>query len=305
MTAAQAGSAQRSDLLFLFAPYLFVFLWSTGFVGARFGLPYAEPFTFVAMRLGLTVALLIPVVMILRTPWPKDRRQFFNIAVVGVMAHAGYLAGNFYSMSKGMPLGLVALVGALQPLLTAVFAGPFLKEDVTARAWAGLSIGLAGVVLVLWPKLGSEGVTLDSVAGVAIGVVSMTAATLYQKRYCPDAPLRSGAVIQFAAATAVVTPLAFLFETRTVEWSLQLVAAMAWLGIVISIGAITLFWMLVRRGEAAKVASMFYLTPLVTALLAYILFGEQLTWLSILGMVIAVGGVALVTAVRPRPVSTE
>ncbi len=286
----------RSHIAYGIAPYFFILMWSTGFVGARYGLPYAEPLTLLIMRFALTVLILILVALAIKTTWPKTRAEAGHLAIVGILAHAGYLGTNFYAMSIGMPLAIVALVGGLQPVLTALLAGPLLGERLSPRAWIGLILGLGGVVLVLSPKLGTYGMSITGVACVAAGLLAMTAATIHQKRYCQTAPLLSGMIIQLFAALAVLLAASYWLETHIVNWQPQLVLAIAWLAIVLSIGAITILWLLVRRGEASKVTSMFYLIPPVTALLAYLLFGEGLSVLTLAGMAISAGGVALVTA---------
>jgi drug/metabolite transporter (DMT)-like permease len=289
---------EQTRLFLLFAPYLFVFIWSTGFAGARFGLPFAEPFTLLSIRFATTVVILTVFVVAVKAGWPSTKREAAHIGMVGILAHAGYLGGMFYAMSTGMPLGIVALIGGLQPLLTAVLAGPVLAERVDPKAWFGLFMGLGGVILVLWDKLGTAGMGTGGLIAAFTGLSGMTAGTLYQKRFCASAKLATGAFIQFTAALAVIAPLALLLETNTITLNAQLVFAVAWLAVVLSLGGITLLWLLVRWGEAAKVASIFYLTPAVTAVMAAVLFGEPLTGLMLLGMAITATGVAMVTAPR-------
>jgi drug/metabolite transporter (DMT)-like permease len=283
------------NLSLMLAPYLFVLLWSTGFLGARLGLPFAGPFTLLSLRFLCTVLILAVVIPLTGARWPGTLAEVRHIAIVGILAHGLYLGANWTGIAEQMPLGIVALIGGLQPLLTAVLAAPLLNEKVTLRVWAGLSLGLLGVVLVLLPKIGMEGITPLGVIGVIIGLFSLTAGTLYQKRYCPAAPLITGAAIQFTAALILVVPTMLLVHEKPVVWTWQLGVSVLWLSVVLSLGAITLLWILVRRGEASKVASMFYLVPPVTALLAYLMFGEKLELLTLLGMAVAAGGVALVT----------
>jgi drug/metabolite transporter (DMT)-like permease len=289
-TAPQDRDAIMSAVM----PLTFAVLWSTGFIGARYGLPFAEPLTLLSMRFAVTEILLIIIVLASGAVFPT-LSQSKHLAVTGILAHAGYLGGNFYSMSLGMPLALVALIGGLQPLLTAAIAGRVLGETVDRRVWVGLALGLAGAFLVLWPKLGTGAATLPGIAGVVFGLFCMTAATVYQKKYVTAAPLLSGAAVQFLAAVAVLVPVALVLESNQVHVTPQLVFAVGWLAVVLSIGASTLLWYLIRRGAASKVTSVFYLVPPITALLAFILFGEALAPVAIAGMALAAAGVALVT----------
>jgi len=277
-------------------PLLFVFLWSTGFVAAKLGLPHIEPMTFLSVRFALVVALMLPLSLIWRAPWPAEPRQIVHIAVSGILLHGGYLGGVFASIHAGMSAGLCALIVGVQPILTAFAAAPLLGERVTARQWSGLLLGLGGAGLVLGDKITLEGLSAFSVAMALLALVSISIGTLYQKRFCGRFDLRSGSVIQFVAAGFALLPFALAFETRRIDWSVDLMLAMAWLVIVLSIVAISLLTMIIRRGAATKVASLFYLVPPATAVEAYFLFHETLTGTAVLGMVIAIIGVALVTA---------
>lgn len=278
-------------------PALFVLLWSTGFIGAKFGLPYAEPFTFLALRFGLVIALLAAVALVTGAPWPTERRLIGHLAVSGLLVHAVYLGGVFAAIHRGLPSGLTALIVGLQPLLTALVAGRVLGESVSLRQWFGLGLGLAGVALVLSTRL--SGIRLDGFGwdGVAFALGSLfgiTAGTLYQKRHCTGMDLRTGAVVQYVGAAALMLPAAFAFETMRISWTGEFVFALGWLVLVLSVGAISLLMTLIRRGEAARVASLFYLVPPVTALMAWALFGETLGMMGLVGLGLAVIGVALV-----------
>ncbi|MCC6608572.1 MAG: DMT family transporter [Burkholderiales bacterium] len=277
-------------------PGAFVFLWATGFIGARFGLPYAPPATFLLIRFALVVALMLPAAIALRAPWPASGRQIVHIAVTGMLLHGGYLGGVFAAMDLGMSTGLAALIVGLQPLLTALAAARILREAVSARQWLGLALGLGGVGLVVLDKVAVAALSSASVAMTIIALASITAGTLYQKRYCGAFDLRTGSVIQFVAAALVVAPFAIAFEAREVRWTGEFVFAVAWLVIVLSLGAISLLTLLIRRGAATRVASLFYLVPPVTALIAYFVFGETLSATAVAGMAVAVVGVALVVA---------
>ena len=276
------------------APGLFVLLWSTGFIGAKAGVPYAEPFTFLVLRFVLVIALMLPLALALKAQWPATWREAGHIAAAGALLQGGYLGGVFAAVHRGMPAGVVALIVGLQPILTAFAAAPLLGERLTAVQWSGLVLGFTGVVLVVWDKLALQGLCAASIAWSAIGLASITAGTLYQKRYCPKFDLRAGSVIQFGAALALLLPLAYATERMAVAWSGEFVFALGWLVLVLSIGAISLLFFLIEHGEATRVSSLFYLTPATTALMAYAMFGETLGGKALAGMVIAIAGVALV-----------
>jgi drug/metabolite transporter (DMT)-like permease len=269
-------------------------LWSTGFIGAKAGLPYAEPFTFVALRYLVVVALMLPLALLLRAAWPTRWIDVFHLVIAGLLLHAVYIAGVFASIYHGLPAGISALVVGLQPLLTATLVGPLLGERVTARQWLGLLLGLAGVALVLANKLSFDSATAGAFALSVLALLGITFGTIYQKRFCTAADMRSSAVIQFAAAGLACLAVAWPLETMRVEWAAEFVAALAWLVIVLSIGTVSLLYLLLRRGAAAKIASLFYLVPPVTALFAWLLFGETLGPVALAGMALAAAGVALV-----------
>lgn len=276
------------------APALFVLLWSTGFIGAKLGVPYAEPFTFLCLRFALVLVLMVPLAIALRARWPRTTHEGAHIAAAGMLMHGGYLGGCFAAVYHGMPAGVIALVVGLQPIVTAFAAAPLLGERTTRVQWLGLVLGFGGVVLVMWEKLGLQELNAASIAASLVALASITAGTLYQKRYCPSFDLRSGSVIQFAAALLVLLPLAMLTETMAVSWSAEFVFALAWLVLVLSIGAISLLFHLIEHGDATRVSSLFYLTPLTTAAMAWAIFGETLNAAALTGMVIGIAGVALV-----------
>ena len=280
-------------------PAIFVLLWSTGFIGAKFGLPYAEPFTFLFIRFVLTLLLLIPLALLMRIPWPSSPKLWSHIAISGFLVHGAYLGGVFYGIYLGMPAGLAALLVGLQPLLTAAFAGPLLGEKLTRLQWVGLSLGLIGICLVLGSKLEIgeslfDGFGISALLCVTAALMGISLGTLYQKRYCTSMPLLSGAVIQYLAAGVLLGSGALLFETRQVEWSSTFILTLAWLVLILSIAAILLLMALIKKGEASRVASLFYLVPPVTALQAWWLFDERLPLLGLAGMVIAITGVVMV-----------
>ena len=275
-------------------PWTFVFLWSTGFIGAKFGLPYAQPVTFLLLRFGFVLALMFPIALALRARWPATPAQVAHLSVAGVLLHGGYLAGVFTAIHAGMSAGLAALIVGLQPVLTAVVAAPLLRERVTRRQWLGLALGFGGVAMVVAQRATFAGLTAFSATMILIALLSITAGTVYQKRFCGAFDLRTGSVIQFVAAGLALAPFALLFEHEPVRWTGELVFAMVWLVLVLSIGAISLLTLLIRRGAATKVASLFYLVPPFTAVIAYLMFDERLGPLGIAGFALAVLGVALV-----------
>ncbi len=274
-------------------PLVFVVLWSTGFIGARLGLPHAGPLTFLTLRYCLAAGLLLLVTLATRAPWPREPREMAHYAVAGLLVHGVYLGGVFVGISLGVEAGVSALIVGIQPLLTAALAGSLLGERVTLRQWAGLGLGLIGVALVLARKLGAgAGDAWGSLACIA-ALLAITAGTLYQKRYCARMDLRSGGVVQFAAAALATLPFALLTEDLSIDWTGEFVFALTWLVLVLSIGAVTLLYLLIRRGAAAQVASLFFLVPPCTALIAWPLFGETLGPLALLGMALTGVGVAL------------
>jgi drug/metabolite transporter (DMT)-like permease len=277
-------------------PALFVVLWSTGFIGARLGLPHAGPLTFLTLRYAFAAALLGLVALATRAPWPRRAADLGHYAVGGLLVHGVYLGGVFIGISMGVEAGVSALIVGLQPLLTAALAGVFLGERVTARQWLGLGVALLGVGLVLAGKLGrGPGDTLGSFACVA-ALLGITAGTLYQKRFCGGMDLRTGSVVQFVASGLVTAPLALSFEDVHVQWSGEFVFALAWLVGVLSLGAVSLLYVLIRRGSAAQVASLFFLVPPCTALIAWALFDETLGLAALVGMALTAAGVGLTTA---------
>lgn len=279
-------------------PLLFVFLWSTGFVGAKLGLPYVEPMTFLLLRFALVVALMLPLAFAFHAPWPTSWRQAGHIAVSGVLLHGVYLGGCFAAIHSGMSAGLTALVCGLQPILTAFAAAPMLGEHVSRRQWAGLLLGLAGVALVLEQRISLSGLSGYSIAMVGMALAAITVGAVYQKRFAGNFDLRSGSVIQFLAAAVVLLPFALAFESMQVQWTGEFVFALGWLVLVLSIGAISLLTLIIRKRAATNTASLFYLVPPTTALEAYLLFGETITGLALVGMVLVVTGVALVLVRR-------
>lgn len=279
-----------------FVPVLFVILWSTGFIGARYAMPWAEPFGFLAVRFALAAALLLPAAIALRAARLSPARAA-HAAFAGALIHGIYLGGVFWAIRNGMPAGLAALVIGLQPLMTAVMAGPALGETVRPRHWAGLVVGFAGIVVVLMPTIGdiSGGVTAATFSACVAAALGISAGTVWQKKFVGGADLVTGTLWQYLGAAALMAVGAVLFETGSFVLDSELVFAMAWLVLVLSIGAIFLLMAMIRKGEMSKVSSLFYLVPAVTTLMAWALFGETLTLVQVAGMAITTVGVAMAT----------
>jgi drug/metabolite transporter (DMT)-like permease len=274
------------------APAWFVLLWSTGFIGARYGMPYIEPLTFLAVRMVFVVVIMAAIALAGGARWPYANEVGHSL-VAGSLVHGLCLGGVFTAISQGVPAGISALILGLQPIVTSTLANRFVGEKVTRLQWVGLVLGLVGVSLVLHDRsIVLAGSVLGWVASF-LSLIGITLGTLYQKRYCGDIDWRTGNLIQYTGAGVLFTLGAFAFETREIHWSGELIFAMAWLVLVLSIAAVGLMYWLIRRSAATGFASLFYLVPVVTALFAYILFDERLDAISILGMVICAGGVAL------------
>jgi drug/metabolite transporter (DMT)-like permease len=274
------------------APAIFVVLWSTGFVGTKYVLHNAEPLTYLAIRMAVVVALMAVIVAVARPRWP-DRSGIAHSVVAGLLVHGFYLGGTAIAIAHSIPAGLSALIPGLQPILTSTLANRWLGERVSPLQWTGLLLGLGGVVLIL------HGRPMNGEAGwgwLASGVslVSITLGTLYQRRYCNTIDWRAGNLVQYVAVLIFFGVSAVLFESRVVHWTSEFVLSITWLAIVLSIGSIGLLYWLIRRSAATSVASLFYLVPAVTAVMAYVLFGEQLDGIAIAGMVACAAAVFLV-----------
>ena len=274
------------------APVVFVVLWSTGFIGARYGLPYIEPMTFLGIRMASVVAIMLVVALVSGARWP-DLHEAGHSLAVGAMVHFLYLGGVFVAISQGVPAGISALLPGLQPILTSTIASRFMGETVTRQQWLGLTLGLLGVVLVLHDRSIVVAGTPFGWAASVVSLIGITLGTLYQKRFCGRIDWRTGNTVQYAGAGVLFWLAAFAFETRVIHWTGELVFAIAWLVLVLSIAGVALMYWLIRRSAATGFASLFYLVPAVTALMAYGLFGEKLDHVSVLGMVICAIGVVL------------
>jgi drug/metabolite transporter (DMT)-like permease len=273
-------------------PGLFVVLWSTGFIAAKYGLPFAPPLKFLLVRFSLVTVLMLAVTLATRAPWPGTARQVAHIAVSAWLVHGVYLGGVFVSLAAGMPAGTSAMLVGLQPILTVFLARAWLGERISALQWSGLVLGLAGVYFVVRHKIALGGDSTALVA-VVVALVGISVGTLYQKKYCSHVDLRSGAVIQFTACSLLYAPIVALTEPQPIAYTPQFLFALGWSVLVLSAGAISLLYWLLRHGAAADVARLFYLVPPVTALMAFGLFGERLDALALAGMLLIAIGVAL------------
>ncbi|MDX1656743.1 MAG: DMT family transporter, partial [Candidatus Competibacteraceae bacterium] len=262
----------------------------------RLGLPYAEPFTFLALRMVIASLLLAGLALMAKAPWPRGWRRVGQVALAGLLIHAAYLGGVFSAIELGMGAGVAALIVGTQPLLTAVLAPRLLGERITPRQGFGFALGLVGVALVVGERLGGGTTTPAGVACTGVALLGITLGTLYQKRYGGGVDLRVAGAIQYAATALMLYALALAFETRQIHWSGEFVFALAWLVLVLSVGAVGLLYTLIQRGAASRVASLFYLTPPLTALIAWALFGETLGPTALVGMAVVVAAVALVNA---------
>lgn len=289
-------------------PWIFVLIWSTGFVVARFGMPHAPPLSFLAIRYALSVLCFGAWIAWARVPWPSDRRQWLHLAVTGVLMHGGYLGGVWAAVKAGIGAGTVALIVGLQPLLTAVWLTVNADDDpqthhtghtISAMQWLGLLLGLLGLGLVVWRKLGVGEIGPLNLSLAVFALLCITAGTLYQKRFVRSAEPRTASTIQLLAALAVTAPLA-LFESEAIRWHPQMVGALAWSVLVLTLGGSSLLYLLIQRGAVTQVASLLYLVPPCTALMAWALFGESFTLTMLAGMALTVLGVALVVRTGPR-----
>jgi drug/metabolite transporter (DMT)-like permease len=274
------------------APAIFVVLWSTGFIGTKYVLNNAEPLTYLAIRMAVVVGLMAVIAAIARPRWP-DRIGIGHSIVAGILVHGIYLGGTAIAIAHSIPAGLSALIPGLQPILTSTLANRWLGERVMPLQWAGLLLGLAGVVLILHDRpMGGEAGWGWLASGVSL--VSITLGTLYQRRYCGKIDWRAGNLVQYIAVAIFFGVGAWLFENNVVHWTSEFILALAWLAVVLSIGSIGLLYWLIRRSAATSVASLFYLVPAVTAVMAYVLFGERLDTIAIIGMVACAAAVFLV-----------
>lgn len=280
-----------------FAPGLFVILWSTGFIGVKYGIPYAPPFYFVAIRMAIAALLLFIAIAFLHKSQPITRSIIWPSTMIGLTLHGAYLGGCFFAVSRGLPAGVTALIASLQPVLVSLFAARYLGEPLRARVVVGLALGLAGLFVVVIPRVnmtGTNAISLISIASCVVGLLGGTSGTILQKKYGGAIPTLAGTSIQYAATAIVLLTLALIFEKPEIQWTANFVGALAWLVFALSFGAILLLFFLLSYGSAASVSSLYYLVPAVTAIGAYFFFDEHISPVSILGTLITVIGVWLV-----------
>lgn len=285
--------------LLALAPAVFVLIWSTGWIVAKYSAPYADPLTFLAARFAIAAAVIAPIALVMKAPWPRDGRAMAHAAISGVLLHAIYLGGVWWAIGQGLPAGVSALIAAVQPLASVALAR-FAGERLRLINIIGIILGFAGVIGVIAPKL--TGVSVAGLSGLGfavlintIGMIAVTAGTFYQKRYIASGDLRTVTVLQYVGAFVATLPMAMLFEPMRFEMRLETWAAMAWSVIVLSMGAIGLMLMMIRRGAVSKVAALIYLVPPTAALQAYFMFGETLTGMQVVFMVVVAFGVFLAT----------
>jgi drug/metabolite transporter (DMT)-like permease len=296
-------SGGRSPLPSALLAWLFVAIWGSGYIASKAGMQYVPPFTFLLLRYSCAFLLLVPLLawwhrhQPLR--WPGTRRELMHVVFAGLLMHVGNLGGSHYAQYLGMSAGVTALVLALQPLVTAAIAALFMHERLRGGQWLGVFVGLAGVVLVVWHKIDVRALSSGALGAVLFSLVSITIGTLYQRVFCPTVDLRTASLVQFAAAVVTLVPLALAVEHTLPRWSWTLLAALAYLVILGSIFAFNALNTLMRRGEATRVTSLLYLTPIFAVVLEWLLFGVVPTGLTIVGIAVTCAGVALV-AWRPR-----
>ncbi|MEW5423695.1 DMT family transporter [Amorphus sp. 3PC139-8] len=292
--------AAKRGLVTQAMPIVFVVLWSTGYIGSKFGAPYAEPFTFLTARFVLVSALMGLAIVVTRARWPSDRTALLHSVVIGMMMHGLYLGGVFWAIANGMPAGVSALIVALQPIATAIGAALVLGERLSTRTLIALVVGIVGVALVLGPRftLSASGITPATIAAVVVAMIAISASTIYQKRVVTDLNLWVGGLCQYMGGFLVCLPLAAFTETMVIDWSPIFVLTLAWLVVVLSIGAVSLLMLMIRAGAVSRVATLFFLVPASTALMGFLFFGETLTIVQIAGMVVT--SVAVAIAMRAK-----
>ena len=295
MTERPHTAADQPQAWLAAAPVIFVLLWSTGFIGARLTAPYAEPLSFLAYRFAIVAVILALWSLVVRAPWPSAQ-DAWRATLAGAFIHGGYLGSVYWAVFHGMPAGVSALIIGLQPLMTAFLAAPLLGEKISGRHWIGLVVGIAGISMVLWPKLtwSDYGITPVTIAVSVAGTLFIAGGSIYQKRFAAGLDMRTGNVFQFIGATVVVFIGAALTETFQVTWNAPVIFAMFWVVFVLSIGAITLLYLMIRHGDVSKVAGLFYLVPASTAIMAWLLFDETLLIIQMAGMAVCAAAVILV-----------
>jgi len=280
--------------------WFFVTVWGSGYLATKVGLQYAPPFTFLTLRFAFGVLLVVPLALQARPVWPRGR-LLGHVVAAGLLMHAVNLGGSHYAQYLGMSAGITALILALQPLVTALIAAPLLREQLRAAQWLGVALGLLGVAFVVWHKIDLRALSWPALAAVTIALAGITAGTLYQRVFCPAVDLRAASVVQFAATLLALAPLAIAVEGFRVNWAWPLAGSIVFLVVLASILAVNALHTLMRRGQATRVTSLLYFTPIIAVGLEWALFGTRPTLLTALGIAVTCAGVALV-AWRPAPV---
>jgi drug/metabolite transporter (DMT)-like permease len=284
-----------SPLFDRFAPLLFVLIWSTGWIVARYSAEYADPLTFLCFRFGSAGLLLLVLALIARAPFPKTSSDWMHALIAGIFLHATYLGGVWWAIRAGLPASVSALIAAVQPIATALLAPSLLGERGSWRRSLGVALGLVGLVLVLQPKLNTADIGAGSLTIIGVNILGMLGATagfFYQKRFVPTGDLRAMTGVQYVGALAVTLPAAFLLEPMHIEWNATMALVLAWSVLALSIGAIFLLLLLIRHGEVSRASALIYLVPPTAAAQAWLLFGETLNATQIAGMVLTAVGVA-------------
>ena len=276
-----------------YAPALFVWLWSTGFIGAKYGLPFAPPFEFLFYRYLVVTVILGALLFFSRIPLPQRVGTWLHLSLIGLLMHGVYIAGVFVAIDRGMSSGIASVIVGVQPLLTAAVAGVLLGERVSLRQYVGLALGFIGLALTVSRSLAQGQLPLFGFVSCVLALFAITLGTVHQKKHGAGVDLRAGAFIQFLASTLAFGVIVLLVEERAVVWDVRFVLTLAWMCLALSIGAISVLWILIQRGAAARVASLFYLVPPVTAVEGFLLFGEALSALQLIGIAVTAGGVAL------------
>ena len=295
-----AKATAHQDFTLVAVPAAFVMLWSSGFIAAKVGLGHAETLTFLGLRYVVVAVLTAGVALALRAPWPRSWTEVGHIAAAGALLQALYFGGVWLAMGLGVGAGVAALIVCMQPILTAAVVGPLLGERVSSRQWLGLVLGLSGVALVVARKLALGLGTVEGMAWAFVGLIGITAGTLYQKRCCAEMNPYTGSTIQFVVAAILICPLALIFEEGRIEWTPAFVGALAYMAVFTSLISMVLLTIMIRRGAVSRMTSMFFLVPPMASLLGYVILNEPVGWLALAGMAMAVLGVALVMLPEPQ-----
>lgn len=274
--------------------WYFVVVWGSGFLATKVGLQHAAPFTFLALRFAFGTACLVPIVLVARPRWFASRTELVHVLIAGLLIHVVHLGGSHYAQYLGLSAGMSAVLLSVQPLLTGLIAAHWMRQPLAWRQWAGIAVGLSGVALIVWHKIDVREATVGTLVAICIALGGMTAGTLYQRAFCAAVDLRSTALIQFLATVAVLTPLAFFFEDTTVVWSWSLAGSILFLVFGASLLGLSALHTLMRRGQAARVSSLLYLTPVIAVVLELAMFGVVPSSVSLIGIVVTIFGVALV-----------